>query len=356
MTAINIIDKLDQINFGIWNAAISTASILHEKYGVISELWHPKTKFKLNSSSYKSVIFKEVKKGQLSDLLKQYNHIDTIIISHGCWRYSTHWGKKARLQGFNWIYVPHGMLEPWSLKKKAFKKKIYFHFIEKKLARKASLVRAVGAPEFQTLSSYFNKLTLIPNGIASPSYSSKDKKRRVYLFMGRLHEKKQVTPLVEAWSKSRLKNKEKSQLIIAGPDHGEQKKIHQIIKKEQIQNIELVGAIYGEDKFKLLRNSHFFVLPSLSEGFPTSVVEGAGYGLIPIVSEGCNFPELFAAKLGINSGFSINEITEALNESDLIGNKGFTEQSKACHSFIYQNYGLNKIAHQQKELYDKLLK
>ena len=181
------------------------------------------------------------------------------------------------------------------MRHKRLKKLSYFWLIERRLAKSAALIRAVSLNEQANLQKMFKKaVCLIENGVKVPQLAIKNLDGPlIYLFMARLHHKKGILPLVNAWSAENTKN---SMLIIAGPDEGELENILPIIKRTP--NIQYVGAVYGDDKRQLLEKSHYYILPSYSEGFPTSVVEAMSYGLIPIISPECNFAAVFENKLG----------------------------------------------------------
>ena len=89
----------------------------------------------------------------------------SILVSHGNWGWATKTGYKMKRAGYKWIAVPHGMLEPWSLRQKWLKKKLYFHLSEYPKLKKADAIIAVGRPEFNNLKKYFDKVYHIPNGI-----------------------------------------------------------------------------------------------------------------------------------------------------------------------------------------------
>ena len=105
--------------------------------------------------------------------------------------------------------------------------------------------------------------------------------------------------MLEGWSASSLAGREDCALHIAGPDDGELAVMEAFLKNHpEITNVRFLGPVYGEAKRSLLEQSHFYLLPSHSEGFPTSVLEAMQHGLVPLVSEGCNFPEIFEHELG----------------------------------------------------------
>ncbi len=360
MRIINIIDNISKVNFGIWNAAIATAPYLKNEYNIESELWFPATKDV--PKLHKSITLVEIENTDITnvDKLIQQQSLSTencIIVTHGCWQYATRWGAALKKLGYHWVYTPHGMLEPWSMQQKKWKKKIYFHLVERKLSKTADAIRAVGSPEFNNLKTHYSHLSLIPNGIDNIEYSDikpKDNSTIHFLFMARLHHKKGIIPLINAWAKSQLCNHSSYQLTIAGPDDGEKEIMLATIEKNHTTNIKYVGAVYNKPKEALLQQSHFYILPSFSEGFPTSVLEAMQYGLIPIITEGCNFPEAIEQNLAISITTQESSITNALVRASNISPESFQKQSTETQIFITKNYSLQQIAKQQYMLYQGL--
>jgi len=214
---------------------------------------------------------------------------------------------------------------------------------------RADVVRAVGAPEADNLKNHFSKVTLIANGVeATTELPIKAATPVIFLFMARLHFKKGPLNLVKAWKNSRLNNDPNFQLLIAGPDEGELAGIQEQIKGTN--NIFYVGAIYGEAKIDLLQKAHFYVLPSLSEGFPTSVVEGMMYGQVPVISRGCNFPEVFGQQLGFDSGASMESIQEALEQA-ATSLSSYAELQREGYKLVKTHYSTDAIAQRQEEVF-----
>jgi hypothetical protein len=86
-------------------------------------------------------------------------------MTHGSWRFPTRWGYKLSRLGYKWIYLPHGMLEPWSLRKHKLKKSIYFSLFEIPMVRKADMVGGTSTPEFANLKKLFLEAEYTPSGI-----------------------------------------------------------------------------------------------------------------------------------------------------------------------------------------------
>ncbi len=358
MKIINIVDNATPVNTGIWNAAVSTAEALKNNYDIDSELWYPKMADDLHLSYCVTVPLQSINLKYIEDLIieRALSSEDTIIITHGCWQYPTKWGMNFKSRGYKWIYVPHGMLEPWSLRQKKWLKSVYFKFREKPKAKYADYVRAVGSPELKNLTKYFDQVKLIPNGVKMPILEviiKKDENIIVFIFMARLHYKKGVESLVKAWVLSNANLNSRYKLIIAGPDHGELEKILPYINSSS--NIEYIGMVKGTQKHDLLINGHFYILPSFSEGFPTSVVEALSYGMVPLITSGCNFPEAIENKVAIEISTDETDILEKINL--LIQDINGIAKDKAVENYEYilRNYSIDHIAKMQYKMFNVLL-
>lgn len=350
MRIINIVDELSGVNFGIWNAAVAPGNYLYRQYGIESQLWYPQTDFKADFSAYVGltpIALPDTQIRTLHQFLKQglIQPKKDVIVTHGTWRYPTHWGAALKKIGFKWMYVPHGMLEPWSLAHKKWKKFFYFHLIEKRLAQKADVVRAVGYPEYVNLKKHFSRVEHIPNGVPDLELDNLNKNYPPFtcLFMARLHMKKGIIPLVEAWKESKLCNNENFVLKIAGPDDGQLEKLQTLLTAD-VNNVQYLGPKFGTEKAKLLEKAHFYFLPSISEGFPTSVVEAMQYGAIPFISSGCNFPEAFDAQVAFEVGIDKNSLIQTCNMLASNAELIFTSNTGKVQQYANTNYTNSRIA------------
>ncbi len=361
MKVVNIIDRIDKVNFGIWNAALSTSKILAKKYGVESIAVFPKIDDMphiKNLYDAESIALDTTSLERFNDVVERFSPSDTIVVSHGAWRFPSVWACKASEKGFSWVYTPHGMLEPWGMNNKWIKKKIYFNFYEKSFVKKSSFVRAVSSVEKKNLEKYFRNVVLIPNGAEFISANSNVNKPYTFLFLGRLNSKKCVVELLNAWRDSPLVNNVDFRLQIIGPDDGEYavlKNTFDLLPKNH--NVSLSNSpVYGNDKQNLLLNSLFFILPSQSEGFPTSIIEAGLAGCIPVFTDGCNFPELEQCGLGIKIGSSYASLLNLFKK--IAADEFFVNDfdKKKVTSFFKENYTVEKIADMQFGIYNSLLK
>lgn len=355
-TVLNLVDELSPVNFGIWHAAIATAEVLKTEFGIETVLVFPETSNLIPTKEFPFVKFIPLKSTRTTEakfFFQNWDSSRTVVASHGCWQFPTRWSAEAKKAGFRWVYTPHGMLEPWSMSQKRLKKFAYFHFFEKRLASKADWVRAVGSPELVNLNSSFSKTVLIPNGIYQSDFLPihlKSEPVRI-LYLARLHHKKGVLPMVKGWEKSNLWKSINWELTIAGTDDGEQSKIEDFLAESPESNIRFIGPVFGEEKRNWLAKSHFYILPSLSEGFPTSVLEAMAAGLVAIITKGCNFPEALEAGVAIETEPTLSSIASTFNELPKIVELGLLEKAKQTQDWVKSHYLWDSIAEMQARTY-----
>jgi glycosyltransferase involved in cell wall biosynthesis len=370
MKIIHLISDISQVNFGIWNAALNTAAVLNRDYQVESEAWYPATAGDNPMDGYEvEPMPLDPEEWKHADILiseRSLSRSDTIIHSHGCWMAPTRIADKLKSKGFRWLFTPHGMLEPWSRQQKKLKKDVYFWLFERKYISRCDMIRAVGTPEKHNLDRLFpgKEVALVPNGIETATIPINNHPKKAgyspwpikVLFLSRLHHKKGLIPMINAWKDSSLFRDDRYKLVIAGPDDGELDKMMSLLKQmPDVSNIEYIGAVYGEQKEMLLQESSYFILPSFSEGFPTSIVEAMSYGCIPIISDGCNFPEVFSEGLAIKTTPREADIITALEKVRKLPPDKTGELSARGRLFVTEQYSLKKIAELQYELYEKML-
>lgn len=361
VNVLNLVDNFEKINFGIWNAATSTAGLLRNS-GVRTFIAGLGAKSRNIDGVDDAVSVGVAGFGPLRSFMAERGLTaqNTVVASHGCWKAPTILANRLKLNGFQWVACPHGMLEPWSLSQNRLRKNLYFRSIERRLLLRASVLRAVGSPEFANLKRLLpqaSQIELIPNGISTCSHAcmAPIQRKLTFLFLGRLHAKKGPSELVAAFCSSSLANSDSAELVVAGPDQGELATMKKIADDENCSNVRFPGPVFGESKERLLNAASYFVLPSQSEGFPTSVLEAMSHYCVPIVSEGCNFPEAAEAGLSIPITTAVESVRDALEKSASIDIQDLEVLQQRCKSFVDINYSLQAISDQQAALVRRLL-
>jgi glycosyltransferase involved in cell wall biosynthesis len=365
MRIINIVDRLDRVNFGVWNAAIATAGELKRQFGVDSEIWFPGSTNEAGEDELNGALPRPLERldgAALKEMVRlaALDPARDVIVTHGCWQCPTRWGRILKEEGFSWMAVPHGMLEKWSVSQKRIRKWLYFHLIEKRSLQLADCIRAVGKPEYRNLQKHFaRQLVRIPNGVPGqidPPVHRSISDGATFLFMARLHHKKGILELVEGWAASPLSTSPRHRLKIAGPDDGELSALRTFLGEHpELVNVEYLGGVYGEAKKALLEQCHFYILPSQSEGFPTSVLEAMQQGLVPIISEGCNFPEALDMGIAMRVEPSPESVSGALAWAFRLTNEDWHRRSAEGNQLVEQDYTLEVVANRQHEVFKQML-
>ena len=192
----------------------------------------------------------------------------------------------ARKNKIPYIIRPAGILDPWCLKQKAFKKNIYYRLLEKKSIMRASAVHVTSEIEKKSLEilNIEKNIFLIPHAVhdIKPIQRFFSEEMKI-LFLGRLHPKKGIELLLKAVF-DLFKNNKKTSLTIAG-EGGEDyfAKLAKLANELGIQSlVRFVGFVQGEEKNKLIQDHHVFVLPSFQENFAVAAAESLASGM-PVV-------------------------------------------------------------------------
>ena len=229
---------------------------------------------------------------------------------HGLWMYPSFVGYRwSRRTGRPHLITPHGMLDDWALRQSCWKKRVVGCWFEDRHLQSATCLHALCQTELSSLRGLGlrNPVALIPNGVDLPvrgaggpaPWSGRvESGRRVLLFLGRLHRKKNVESLLLAFRALRRDCPLAGNwvLVIAGwGDPVYTKKIHALAGALEFGTaVVFLGPVYHEAKHAALTYADAFVLPSLSEGLPMAVLEAWSYGLPVLMTAGCNLVEGFS--------------------------------------------------------------
>ena len=192
-----------------------------------------------------------------------------------------------------YIYTPHGALAPGALARRGWKKKWYFDLFEKKLIQDSQTVVATGKSVFDNLDKLVDlkKKVLIPNGQPKLSFQAKRFDTidpLIFGYCGRIaFEHKGLDLLLQGFKKF-IENSGNAELRIIGDGEELPKLKHMVTKLELDKHIKFYGALFGEEKFKLLAETNMFVHTSRMEGFPAAVLEASALGLPCLISKATN--------------------------------------------------------------------
>src|SRR5262249_10344651 len=135
--------------------------------------------------------------------------------------------------------------------------------------------------------------------------------KRIILFLGRLHQKKGLLPLLEAWLGVR---KSHSHLVIAGPDDGLRPTLEQMVQEKGAEDfVSFPGSLHGSMKWSALAAASLFALPSHSEGLSMALLEALAVRVPILFTRHCNLPAE-AERAGWMVAAERNHISRALGQ------------------------------------------
>ena len=268
-----------------------------------------------------------------------------------------------------YIITPRGMLEPWALSYKAWKKNSYYRLFEKPALNRASAIQMLTPLEAQGIKSLNLKApnVIIPNGIHRHDFDPLTKpetffkkfpntrNKQIIIFLGRIDPKKGLDLLAKAMGKIHQKFPQ-AHLVVAGSDNIDfLPKVKQYFEAENcLDKVTFTGLLTGELKYSALSAANIYVAPSYSEGFSMSVLEGMASGLPCVITTGCNFPEAAKANSAYVTKIDAGEIANALLEC-LSDRNAAKAMGISAREFIFQNYTWDKIALKMVEVYREIL-
>jgi len=209
------------------------------------------------------------------------------------------------------------------------------------------------------------RISLIPNAIDVNAFTSLSlngafrkkynipEKDKIILFLGRIHKIKGLDLLLDAYRKIRNEYDD-VKLVVVGPDDGY---LHQFLDRVNKLGLErdviVTGPLFGVEKLSAYVDADLFVLPSMYETFPMTILESYMCGTPAVVTQNASASSL------IREICMISEPTEnalkknvlRLLSDEVLRNEVVNVGKKA----IIKNYSWEKILPKYVELYEQML-
>jgi glycosyltransferase involved in cell wall biosynthesis len=292
---------------------------------------------------------------------------------HGLWTYPS-------LAGYLWhrrtkrplMYTAHGMLDPWALRNAHWKKRLVRALWEDAAHRSAACFHAISEGEYENMREYGlrNPICVIPNGadppraveslelrVESSPFESVAQGRKVLLYLGRLHPKKNLVNLIRGW-KAALNSQSSTidswVLAIAGWDQGGYKDELEKLASDLglLMTVAFVGPQFDADKDACYRACNAFVLPSFSEGLPMTVLEAWAHAKPVLMTPECNLPEGFAAGAALRVGTEATDIAKSLTQLFEMVESDRKEMGARGRALVGEKFSWPRIGEQMRAVYE----
>ena len=259
-----------------------------------------------------------------------------VVIIEGIWQYHAYATWLAlRGSAIPYFVYTHGMLDPWFKRTyplKHLKKWAYWPWADYRVLRDATAVLFTTEQERllarQSFWLYEANELVVGYGTSAPPPDAERQRQaflqrfpqlrgqRLLLFLSRIHPKKGVDLLIEAFA-AVVHADPRLQLVIAGPDQvGWQAALQQRAAALGIaERLTWPGMLSGELKWGAFRCAELFCLPSHQENFGIVVAEAMACGLPVAIAEPVNISaEVAAAGAGLVHADTVAGTTEALRQ------------------------------------------
>ena len=330
---------------------------------------------------------------RLTSILADFS--PNILHQHGLWRYpsivSKKWsrtktsGDLGSTKTCAKIISPRGMLDPWALDQSRWKKNAAMFLYERENLQTADCLHSLtvsGAEAIRQIGLK-NPICIIPNGVSLPEANVVDDrisaKTKTLLFLGRIHPKKGLRELIQAWNEIRRDRSIPAwQLAIVGWEQN-----HHLRELKELADvfgithhswsatdfsvamkagldakgvIHFVGEAYNQDKEDILRRSDAFILPSFSEGMPMSVLEAWSYRLPAIITPFCNLQNALTRNAAIEVQPEFRSISVGIRKLTAMSNGERRAMSMNGLRLVEEEYSRSRVAREFLDVYRWLLK
>lgn len=281
--------------------------------------------------------------------------------TNGLWMYCNHiTASIARRKRKPYIITPHGMLYPQALARSAWKKRLMMRLCFDKDIREANCIHATCMQEMKYYRDlgYQNPVAVIANPVPIPDYINEIKpqrnKKRIG-FLGRLHPRKNVKGLIEAWARLGKVTQNAELYIIGKGDESYEADLKKLVQTLGLTNVVFAGFVNGRKKFEELASLNALFVPSDFENFGMIITEALIMETPVMASLGTPWEELNTHHCGWWVSNEVSSIAETMlralslseEERDAMGTRG--------RQLVETNYSSTQVAMKMKQLYTWIL-
>jgi glycosyltransferase involved in cell wall biosynthesis len=295
----------------------------------------------------------------LKSALTRIAETATIIHMHGLWRMPNVYPASAALRARRRLVLsPRGMLGDAALEFSSYKKQLFWILAQGSAARAAICLHATSHQEYEAIRAFGLKapIAIIPNGIdvtAAPKRRLTDGNRTL-LYLGRLHPKKGLERLLDAWDLIEA-NHPDWQLDIVGPIDSEYAEMLQTrVDSGVASRVRFVGSLYGEEKMNAYRRADLFVLPTLNENFAMTIAEALAQGTPVITTKGAPWAELASHGCGWWIDHGAEPLATAMDEAMSMSWERLAAMGEAGRAWMQRDFDWSEVALSMRSVYDWL--
>ena len=278
--------------------------------------------------------------------------------TNGMWMHCNHETcAAARQKGRPYVITPHGMLYPQALARSAWKKKLLLAWggVDKDLKR-AACIHCTCQEEMKHYRAlgYENPVAVIPNPVPVPNFISELKNERSIKrigFLGRLHPRKNVEALIQAWELLGISTQDVRLVIMGKGDEEYEALLKKYVKQQNLQHVEFAGFVTGREKFERLASLTALCVPSDFENFGMIVTEALSVGTPVIASLGTPWEDLNTRHCGYWVNNDVHTLAETIEKVLALPAKEIAAMGENGKLLVKEKYQDTQVAAMMTQLY-----
>jgi glycosyltransferase involved in cell wall biosynthesis len=283
-----------------------------------------------------------------------------VLHIHGMWNpYLAAFARTAIKHRIPYIVAPHGMLEPWSLSAHGWRKSIALRTYQGRVLAQAAGIHATSDAEAQNLrrlSWVRAPIFVIPNAVEEPKHlrtsTMRKGARSVLLFMSRLHEKKGLDILLQAWNYVRPPNW--TLLIVGRGESSYVERLKRFCISEDVPDVEFRDHADGEVREQIFADSSALILPTYSENFGNVVAEALIRGLPVLTTTGTPWSVVSEQRFGWYFTPDVNQLRRVLLELQATDTAELRAMGERGRLYAGANLSVTAVRDQLLHMYMKV--
>ncbi len=281
-----------------------------------------------------------------------------VVHDHGLWLPTNlAAAHAARRAGVPLVVSPHGMLSAWALGFNRTKKRAAWALYQRRALGWARLFQVSAEAEGEDVrrAGLRQPVAIIPHGVDGPPAGLPPRTcptggARQALFLSRIHPKKGLLPLVEAWAAVRPPG---WALTIAGPDeNGHRAEVERRVQALGLGDVvSFRGPADDDEKWALYAGADLFVLPTFSENFGIVVAEALVAGVPVLTTRAAPWRVLEERGCGWWIELGAEPLAAALAEATRTPEGALRAMGERGRAYAEANLSWTRVAAEQADVY-----
>lgn len=295
---------------------------------------------------------------QLSRALCEFS--PDIVHLHGLWMYPGHavlrW---HHVTGKPYMLSVHGMLSSVALGYGRLKKAAVRRLYQDAVFAEAHAIHATHPGEADEVRAFGldNHLELLPLGVhvrTRPTHLPAEPTRRV-LSLGRIHPKKGLDRLVDAWATLEPDFSGWS-LDIVGPDEaGHADELRRRVGRAGLRRVSICPPVNGTQRDMCMAGAQLFVLPTRSDNFALTVAESLTMEVPVIATTGAPWGGLVEHGCGWWIPQGVEPLASALRQAMQLDDATRAQMGRRGRDWMRAAFGWPTLASRYVEAYARIM-